>query len=825
MKIYAMKTLPLLSKLRLQLNLFAALTWMILLFTTQPAAAQVAVNTTGAAASSSAMLDVSSTNKGILFPRMTETQRDAISSPETGLLVFVTSDSSFYFYDGTQWTLLKTGNTDWTIDGTSLYPDSLVNVGVGTSTPSGKFEVATPLHTGTYGSDICSGGNATAYEYYGPGYEADKAFDDNTSSYWSNNGNFPVWIRYNLGAGNSKRAGKYRIYYENASSDYSHSPAIWQFQASQNGTSWTNLDSQSSQLWTTDGWKEYSISNETSYQYYRIVIVDNQTTTDNYVSLFEVEILEEEISNQATLFVDDNQVGIGTSSPAASLDIDGTLRLTDGNESTGKVLVSDASGNASWTDGATVNGGGWTLNGDTIYNTGKMVGIGTDSPEATLDVDGPVKVGDNSASDSPQAGMVRWNSTTEDFEGFNGSDWVSLTKSNGGWGGNYASETSQAIASDGSSSDYFGYSVSIDGDYAIVGAYNKTVGSNSHQGQAYIYYFDGSTWGEQDILTASDGTSDDYFGISVSISGDYAIVGAQGKDVGSNSYQGQVYIFYRSGTSWTEQDIITASDGAAYDLFGCDVAISGNYAIVGAMSKDVGPHNSQGGAYIYHRVSTSWIEQQILTSSDGTAGDEFGCSVALSEDYAVVGAYYKQISSVNPGEAYIYHRNGTTWTEQATLIASDAEDKEHFGRDVSISGDYVAIGAPYKEVNSNTLQGEVYIFSRDGTTWSEQDIISASDGAETDHFGKRLSLSGSSLIVGAYGKTVAANTSQGRAYIYHRTGSSWSEQAKLTSSDGSESDLFGWDVSISSDYAIVGANYKDVDGNSNQGKIYWFEHQ
>jgi len=223
-------------------------------------------------------------------------------------------------------------------------------------------------------------------------------------------------------------------------------------------------------------------------------------------------------------------------------------------------------------------------------------------------------------------------------------------------------------ASDGEASDWFGYSVSISGDYAIVGAYSDD-DSGIASGSAYIFKWNGTSWSEQAKITASDGAAGDWFGYSVSISGDYAIVGACNDDDGGSA-SGSAYIFKWNGTSWSEQAKITASDGAANDQFGYSVSISGNYAIVGAYRDDDGG-SASGSAYIFKWNGTSWSEQAKITASDGAEGDRFGISTSISGDYAIVGAYFDDDSGIASGSAYIFKWNGTSWSEQAKITASD----------------------------------------------------------------------------------------------------------------------------------------------------------
>ena len=253
-------------------------------------------------------------------------------------------------------------------------------------------------------------------------------------------------------------------------------------------------------------------------------------------------------------------------------------------------------------------------------------------------------------------------------------------------------------ASDAEYDDQFGNSVSISGDYAIVGAHYEDTGGNS-AGAAYIFYRSGTNWTQQVKITASDAHTFGGFGSSVSISGDYAIVGASG---GS----GTAYIFYRSGTSWTEQAKITASDAEAWDFFGCSVSISGDYTIVGAY----GESSYTGASYIFYRSGTNWNQQAKITASDAQANDQFGCSVSISGDYAIVGAYLEAAGGIGAGALYSYLRNGVTWSEKSKITASDAQANDQFGCSVSISGDYAIVGACYEDHGGIDNAGAAYIY-------------------------------------------------------------------------------------------------------------------
>ncbi|MBK9336156.1 MAG: FG-GAP repeat protein [Lewinellaceae bacterium] len=365
---------------------------------------------------------------------------------------------------------------------------------------------------------------------------------------------------------------------------------------------------------------------------------------------------------------------------------------------------------------------------------------------------------------------------------------------------------------------FFGYSVAISGDYAIVGAFGKDVSSKANQGTAYIFIRNGnSAWTQQAILTASDGDSGDEFGFSVGISGDYAIVGAPGKRIaGSKVREGKAYIFFRSGASWTQQAMLTAADGSAGDEVSCSVAIFGNYAILGASKKDVGGNADQGKAYIFVRSGTTWSQQAALTASDGAAQDFFGFSVAISGNYAMVGAYGKTVNgNTIQGKAYIFLRSGIFWSQQAMLTASNGATNDLFGNGVAISDDYAVVGAPGKDVAGGYLDvGAAYVFVRSGTTWSEQAILTASDG-KAGRFGTGVAISGDYVCIGA------ENIGGNRAYVFGRSGMTWSQIAILAASNNVPSDKFGSGVGISGNHILVGDVLKDGLG-ANVGAVYFF---
>jgi hypothetical protein len=403
-------------------------------------------------------------------------------------------------------------------------------------------------------------------------------------------------------------------------------------------------------------------------------------------------------------------------------------------------------------------------------------------------------------------------------------------------------QQAELVASDGVAGDWFGWSVALSGTTALIGARGK----NSSAGAGYVFVRSGTAWTQQAELVASDAAAGDGFGLSVALSGTTALIGALAK----NSNTGAAYVFVRSGTAWTQQAKVTASDAAAGDQFGTSVALSGTTALIGAPAKN----SNTGAAYVFARSGTTWAQQAKLTASDAAAGDLFGTSVALSGTTALISARGKNSST---GAAYVFVRSGTTWAQQAKLTASDGVAGDLFGGAVALSGTMALIGAPFQ--NSNT--GAVYAFVRSGLTWTQQSRLAASDAAAGDWFGYSVVLSGTTALIGAPFKNAAAgaayvdklphpqieltasdaaagdqfgtsvalsgttaligavvkNSGVGAAYVFVRSGTGWAQQAELTASDAAIGDYFGYSVALSGTTALIGAATKH-----NTGAVYVF---
>lgn len=362
-----------------------------------------------------------------------------------------------------------------------------------------------------------------------------------------------------------------------------------------------------------------------------------------------------------------------------------------------------------------------------------------------------------------------------------------------------------------STEDWFGSSVAVSGDTVVIGApqeNSSTAGVNSipndsgtYTGAAYVFVRSGTTWSQQAYLKASQVSNSDYFGQSVAISGDTVVVGSHGEDSSttgvdgtpneSSSFAGAAYVFVRSGTTWSQQAFLKASQVSSDDYFGFAVAVSGDTVVVGAHQEDSSTAGVNsvpdelasfaGAAYVFVRNGSTWSQQAYLKAGQVTSGDSFGRSVAVSGDSVVVGAGGEDGSSPNvngpvnelasgAGAAYVFVRSGTTWSQQAYLKARDVTAGDGFGAAVAIAGNTVVVGATGEDGSSTGVNGvdndsasgagAAYVFVRSGTTWTRQAYLKASQVTTLDNFGNSVAISGDTVVVGAHqedGSTAGVN--------------------------------------------------------------------
>jgi len=365
---------------------------------------------------------------------------------------------------------------------------------------------------------------------------------------------------------------------------------------------------------------------------------------------------------------------------------------------------------------------------------------------------------------------------------------------------------------------------------------------------------------QQAYLKAGNTEEEDYFGDSVAVSGDTVVVGSRGEDSsaigidGDSTDNGQidsgaVFVFVRSADGWTQQAYLKASNTDDGDWFGSSVAVSGDTIVVGApfedsnsteidTGQDDNSFNNSGAAYVFVRDNGNWAQQAYLKPSNNSNAVQFGLSVAVSGGTAVVGAWRANASLdetrgfiSRSGAAYVFERTDTTWSEQAILIASNADTNDRFGIAVAVDDDMILVGAPgedsdaegvngVQDNNSAEESGAAYVFVRQAGMWLQQSYLKASNTGADDEFGSSVAVSGNTILIGAYAEASNAtgidgdqadNSAErsGAAYIFVQSEGNWTQQAYVKASNTGRADFFGFSVGISDDTAVVGAFFED----------------
>ncbi len=324
-------------------------------------------------------------------------------------------------------------------------------------------------------------------------------------------------------------------------------------------------------------------------------------------------------------------------------------------------------------------------------------------------------------------------------------------------------------------------------------------------------------------LNLGDLIENSRFGRSIAIEGNLVVVGAPEASDEEAFGVGAAYVFKRHGNAYVLEEKLIAPDPTLGSEFGRAVAVEGNIIVVGARFATSGDVERAGAAYIFRNIGGSWIFDQKLTTRDASPEDNFGRAVALHGDLLVVTARKEEISEENEGAAYVFRRTGTSWTEEAKIIASDGTSDARFGQSVAImSNNLIAVGA--RDADSPTAKacGAVYIFQRFANDWIETAKLTASDGAKGDQFAFNLATHGNVIVVGTRRSDPQGLKNAGAAYIFSQTKSGWIETAKLIASDANGDDEFGHSVAMNGNFIAVGARRADIDINPDQGSVYLF---
>jgi hypothetical protein len=358
----------------------------------------------------------------------------------------------------------------------------------------------------------------------------------------------------------------------------------------------------------------------------------------------------------------------------------------------------------------------------------------------------------------------------------------------------------ELISSNGAEDGDFG-NAAVSGHTVVVGAPQHAYNGKDSQGLAYIFTLTSSGWTQEQILTASDGAKFDQFGSAVAIVGSTLLIGAPLHNVGGNTDQGAAYAFTDEDGKWRQTGEIVAPDGATGDHFGFSMAMDGSEALVGAL------FHGEGAAYFLNDSNGTWSESQEVTDPavDGNPSNSFGVSVAISGSEALISAPDTTVgSTTQEGVAFVYLHGHNGWTETQEITAAPGSTPLEFGAGtgfspaVAIDGKTAVVGDFYMD----NFHGTAYVFTKSRTGWVQTQQLTPSDLSSVSAFGTVVALHGKTLAIGAQWN---GSDDQGSLYLYSRSGRKWVQEQELTASNGAEGDMLGSSVSMSDTTLVVGA--------------------
>lgn len=384
------------------------------------------------------------------------------------------------------------------------------------------------------------------------------------------------------------------------------------------------------------------------------------------------------------------------------------------------------------------------------------------------------------------------------------------------------SPQAKLTAADAKAGDYFGAAVALDGERAMIGA--PLGGDDAYfagdGGAVYLFERRGTAWEQVQRLTPADASSGDLFGRAIALSNDTALIGAYGdRDNGVNA--GAAYLFKPSESGWVEQAKLKADDGRTDDRFGASVALDragdGETLLIGAYRHDARGIDA-GAAYVFGRAEDGWRQQAKLTPNDGTDLGFFGFSVALAAETALIGAWRDNEQAPDAGAAYLFQRGKDGWRQQEKLRGK--VDQGRFGYAVALEAERALIGA-YRDDSLDSASGAAYLFERDKRRWRRQAVLGG-EPLDTG-FGLAVALSGETLLVGAVLGEVGLNPGVVQAFVPRADANGWKVQGRLSTPEAAIGDRFGAAVALSDAYALIGASKAKTQYADLTGAAYLFE--
>ncbi|MBK8284974.1 MAG: Ig-like domain repeat protein [Ahniella sp.] len=387
-----------------------------------------------------------------------------------------------------------------------------------------------------------------------------------------------------------------------------------------------------------------------------------------------------------------------------------------------------------------------------------------------------------------------------------------------------AVEANKIIAGsgNGAADDRFGRSLSMAGNLLAIGSPTDDSGILADAGSVYVFQYTGSAWVFQAKINPPVPEQNGAFGAAVAIIEDRLAIGSPLATTADGATSGAVYIYRLNGNTWALEQNIDPAARSANDNFGSSLAIDSTNLVAGARTGDASAA-SAGSVWVFTRSGTIWSEQQRLTANDGATADNFGLSVALSGNSVIVGANLARISALEAaGAAYVFTRSGSIWTQQQKLVAPVAGELDEFGVDVDLEGDTAIVGHR-NEDGTFANSGAARIYTRAAGVWTLTTTLTASDAADNDFFGLTVALDGPFALVGAYTEDRTGLIDAGAAYIYERSqGGVWSQKDKFIASDAANIDQFGFEVALAPGLGLVGAPLDDNSDGIDAGAVYTF---
>jgi MYXO-CTERM domain-containing protein len=437
------------------------------------------------------------------------------------------------------------------------------------------------------------------------------------------------------------------------------------------------------------------------------------------------------------------------------------------------------------------------------------------------------------------------------------------------WNGSTWSETAQLVASDRQGGDYYGVSVAIDADTAVVGATSEDDGGQG-AGAAYVYERSAGAWSQAAKLTASNASAADSFGRRVTVDGARLAVTAPKQGYFNFDQGGAAYLFEQTGSGWVEQQIVTSLDRNTVDRFGSGLALSGASLLIGASQHDeVG--SDSGAGYLFDHDGTGWSQTDELLPPTGERHNVYSGGIDISGDTVIVGSRHDSKRDYHAGAAHAYEHDGSSWGPNTRIDDGSGGTDHRFGSATAVDADIMAIGQPTAQsyvrgtvflyertsngawsqsgsINGDDVEadrfgmaldlelrrlavgapwdadgGAVYVFDQSLVgSWTQSARLIPADNAQYDGFGSAVDLGSGQLIAGATGHA-PSGTETGVAYVFENVSGSWTEAAKLVGSDSAYYDHFGESVAIDGARAAVGAPDHNSAGTPDAGAVYIFE--